>query len=81
MLEGSCLSLLGRVEFDLATGAATMTDLFAVFAGGFVEAKRLLKVELRQARVWGQTCALLSCVSLLLAGGLFYYKHAQAQQE
>ena len=46
-MEGSCLSLLGRVEFDFETGNATMTDLLAVFAGGLVEAKRLLKVELK----------------------------------
>jgi len=45
--EGSCLSALGLVKFDLETGTCQMTQLMAILAGGLREAKKFLKTEIR----------------------------------
>ena len=38
--------MLGLIDYDFNTNQATMTNLFAVVAGGYTEVKRRLKKEI-----------------------------------
>ena len=69
ILEGSCISLLGLIDYDFNTNQATMTNLFAVVAGGYTEVKRRLKKEINLRFNGGMVnaacCLLLSFCSFM----------------
>ena len=84
ILEGSCISLLGLIDYDFNTNRATMTNLFAVVAGGYTEVKRRLKKDINLAFNLGMTfaaCCLFCSILTFLPCKIFYEEHTKKTRE
>lgn len=80
VLEGACLSVLGTVEVD-SSGELVMTKMVAVVAGGLHEVKKYLKMQIGHYTTSARLLAIISALSLSVAGYLGYLSHQNRKQE